>query len=262
MDMHLYRLLVFRVNSDEGQKKCRFFQNNRIICPSWRDLRMPHFRTSWETIQELIADHKESIVKDLESCEIDGKESASIFSSLSVTSPLEEYAHGITKTVLPALLPEYDPHCGFDLDAFLVVNDELRPMAVTEVFPRFSHHDPDFTAYASKLSMMVPLVERRGIERDNTRRISALVYIGAKESGETDVRKIADKWMNFRGTWPVQQKKYCDLLINIAVSSIIELGHEGKRPIVVPEMAFDRETGKGESAKLHFTFSKPQDTSP
>ncbi len=232
------------------QEKRRLFSHHRVILPSLCRVFGSRHRVTWEVMHDFIARHTARQEASLAQCE-NGDRVVVALRRLRVVSPLEVFTQGIIQ-VLINLLSDYRPENGFDVDMYLVVDQEEDPIMHVDVFPRAVKGKP-VTAYGSLLSFEAPLIKRLDERFGNLAPfIFDLCPSADQDEWQAALARVS-RWPSWSEEWYITNPLVIDIFMNDAAASLIEssaLPITGMPDVAVTEMtrSFGQECAR---AKLH-----------
>jgi hypothetical protein len=218
----------FPLLSRQGQRKAKFFKDHRLICPFFEGVE-PSYRVSWERLQVEVKTEDARIVQELASCERGADVLVAEYQSIRPRSALGRYVDTTLAVALPMIFSDFQPESGFDLDAFLLVDDEMAPRIVSEIFPR-SVKGKMCDAFAS-VTLDVPCVRIEGEDDSVASNVADLVF-SEQMFGGASIEVLENKWLTYTGIWPIYGEGTILRFLNYVAVSILEYGSEGKMPIV------------------------------
>ena len=212
----MFEKFFFNKESRLGRQKARFLTERRVIC-----LDQPHrpsYRLSWETIQALIKNHKQTAIEQMRKCEI-GAHLADEFQKIECDSPEEILFTCLAEGVLPSRFPDYRPVCGFDADIFLVMDDEYPGIYQIEIFPR-SKEGKMVRAYGSMIQFSDWLADTEAYGRFEY--IESMLFVHAGETRDEKRSSAVKRWVSLRkGQWKLTDPQEVTMFVQGAAFSVI-----------------------------------------
>ncbi len=213
----MFQHLFFIEASPQGWKKKAMLCQHRIICldqPS-----NPPYRLTRETIQRLIAEHKESTIRQMRLC-AHGAELAEEYAKMTEGRwGVDILFNDIATLSIPQVFPDYQPEFGLDADIFLLIDDEDRPVYHIEIFPREKVGEA-VTAYGSKLQFVVPFKTSRDKEIFDD--LGGIIFAGVGAEGES-FEEATERWVKLEaGLWKIIETEAVMMFVHCACFSYIE----------------------------------------
>ncbi|MEK7480725.1 MAG: hypothetical protein AAB604_01320 [Patescibacteria group bacterium] len=255
--------LFFDKGSPQGKEKEKFLTIHRVICPTFDGVQPPH-RITWEIFTYYMQLAQEQVAEELRMCR-KGSDSADVFESLSIISPMERLLLHLVEQFFPRITP-YIPNLdgidfaerGFDMDVFVLANDCKNPRIYCELFPRFITGQQNH-AWMSKIAIPnVPLAKINVPSRygEISEEIMTWIRTGEDQSG-LPLPTIARNWDTFRGCWHLRDQISIALFLHWVAFSICSSSDEGKESLVAAQVTKDGlGFGRNMEGILHFTKKK------